>query len=37
MADNYLERHYEEYAKRRQEWQKKHNNSTPRDYNPWSD
>lgn len=38
MADNYLERHYEEYEKHRREWQKKHNsNRTPRDYNPWSD
>lgn len=38
MADNYLERHYEEYEKRKAEWLKKKNrNIAPREQNPWSD
>jgi len=27
MADNYLEKHYEEYLKRKAEWEKKKKNS----------
>lgn len=39
MADNYLERHYEDYEKKKLAWLKKHksNSSNNRDYNPWSD
>lgn len=39
MADNYLERHYEEYEKRKTEWQKKHRSPDASRIrkNPWSD
>ncbi|MCI7575584.1 MAG: dehydrogenase [Paludibacteraceae bacterium] len=39
MADNYLERHYEDYEKRKQQWRQKHQSSSASRIrkDPWSD
>jgi|GEM_PF-6952725 hypothetical protein len=37
MADNYLEKHYEEYARKKAEWLKRTKGTPRADKDPWSD
>ncbi|MBR1426227.1 MAG: dehydrogenase [Paludibacteraceae bacterium] len=39
MADNWLEKHFDEYERRRRQWQRRSpgNNTSREQQNPWSD